>query len=295
MEADRYERVIHGWVDVPSSDAFAVTVRIADPWIAFELAADTTPSPDYAILSARAKVLIGDAERMDPALCAATAKVAGLRMVAGFTRSLAGALEGRRGAQYFVDAAIEVARLARQVTRLPEALVSERMAEGPIGYWHLDMTGWVDLPSSCYAYRPESEALFRERQVRSAMQPALYAPPVGAVRIFNRSKVARLERRDGRLMLTHSMFDEAHSFQIWYAVDLSSGVIVDAGSSTPRLPYLGICTDPQRNIASLVGQPVTAELRKRIGTLIGGLSGCAQLYDLTADLLKLLSFGADPG
>jgi hypothetical protein len=30
-------------------------------------------------------------------------------------------------------------------------------------------------------------------------------------------------------------------------------------------------------------------LRKRVQTLLGGEAGCAQLYDLTADLLKLLS------
>jgi len=38
-----------------------------------------------------------------------------------------------------------------------------------------------------------------------------------------------------------------------------------------------------------VGVPVDAALRKRIQSLLGGEQGCAQLYDLTADLLKLLS------
>jgi hypothetical protein len=53
---------------------------------------------------------------------------------------------------------------------------------------------------------------------------------------------------------------------------------------------MGICNEPQEKIASLVGQPADRELKKRIQTLIGGSSGCAQLYDLTSDLLKLLSF-----
>ena len=44
------------------------------------------------------------------------------------------------------------------------------------------------------------------------------------------------------------------------------------------------------NIASLVGQGADGALRKRIQTQLGGESGCAQLYDLTADLLKLLTF-----
>jgi len=287
---DRYERLMHGWVDSPTSDAFAITVRLADPWVAVELVADTAPSADYTLLAARGRLLVGDPERVDPALAETVTKLASVRMVRGFTRKVTEVLGGQPGAQYFVAAAIEVARLARQVTRLPEELVRERSAEGPVGFWRLDMQGWADIPSSCYTYRPESVALFKERAVSGSAFPALYAPPAGATRVFNRTKAVRLERRDGRLLLAHSMFDEVHSFQIWYAVDLASETIVDAGSITPRLPYPGICNDPQRNIASLVGHPLGPELRKRIGTLIGGVAGCAQLYDLTADLLKLLSF-----
>jgi hypothetical protein len=33
---------------------------------------------------------------------------------------------------------------------------------------------------------------------------------------------------------------------------------------------------------------VDAALRKRIQGQLGGIAGCAQLYDLTSDLLKLL-------
>lgn len=289
-EADRYERTMHGWVDSARSDVLTITARITDPWVAIELVADTTPSPEYVIRDAQGRLLVGSSERVEPALAEAAAKLAGLSMTAGFTRRVGEVLGNRTGVQYFTDAAIEVARLARQVTRMPEELVSERLKEGAIGFWRLDMEGWVDIPSSCYTYRPESEALFNEREVKEAATSVIYAPPVGAGRVFNRTKVARLERRDERLILSHSMFDEVHSFQIWYAVDLATGTVVDAGSITPRLPYRGICDDPQRNIASLLGQTVGPELRKRIGLLIGGLSGCAQLYDLTADLLKLLSF-----
>ena len=289
-EVDRYERTMNGWVDAARSDVFAITVRIADPWVAVELVAEATPSPEYAILHARGRLLVGGSARVEPALAEAVSKLAGIPMTAGFTRKVAGVLGDRPGTQYFVDAAIEVARLARQMAWIPEGLVRERISEGPVGFWRLDMAGWVDIPSSCYTYRPESEALFKEREVGVAATPAIYAPPVGAPRVFNRTKVARLERGNGRLLLAHSMFDEVHSFQIWYAVDVATGTIVDAGSITPRLPYSSICSDPQRNIAALLGQAVGPDLRKRISALIGGLSGCAQLYDLTADLLKLLSF-----
>jgi len=114
--------------------------------------------------------------------------------------------------------------------------------------------------------------------------------PAARGRVFSRKKVARLERNKNRLSLYHSMFDQAHGFEIRYVIDLDVGTIVQAESETPRLPYMGICDEPQKKIASLVGQRADRELKKRIQTLIGGSAGCAQLYDLTSDLLKLLSF-----
>ena len=66
----------------------------------------------------------------------------------------------------------------------------------------------------------------------------------------------------------------------------------DLPGITSRLPYRGICDEPQGKIAALVGEPADAALRKRIQGAIGGEGGCAQLYDLTSDLLKLLALPA---
>jgi hypothetical protein len=287
-DADRYERAVHGWVDVPAEDRFAMTVRLVDPWVGVELEAQTTPSPAYQIRAARGRVLVGAPERIAGALAPAMAGLTGAAMTAGFTRRVAELAADHAGAGYFVDAAIEVARLARQVTRVPRPLIERHWPEGAIGAWRLDMQGWADLPASCYTYRPESERLFAERSVTTPMPPVLYDPPVGAARVFNRTKVARLERRGAELLLSHAMFDEVHSFQVWYRVD-AAGNVVDAGSLTPRLPYAGICSDVQGRVRSLVGQRLDAGARKRLGGLLGGPEGCAQLYDLTADLLKLVT------
>jgi hypothetical protein len=121
------------------------------------------------------------------------------------------------------------------------------------------------------------------------MAATLYSPPPGAPRIFVRKKVARLVLTGRRLHLFHSMHDNVHGFDLHYEVDLDRDVIVAADSVTSRLPYAGICDEPQARIRSLLDQPTDTLLRKRIQTLIGGSAGCAQLYDLTADLLKLLS------
>ena len=119
--------------------------------------------------------------------------------------------------------------------------------------------------------------------------PRLYSPRPGQRRVFERKKVARLERRDGRLALFHSMHDNLHGFEVTNEIDLKTGTIVRAEHVTPRLPYMGICSEPQRKITALLGETADEGLRRRIQTHLGGETGCAQLYDLTSDLLKLLT------
>ena len=102
------------------------------------------------------------------------------------------------------------------------------------------------------------------------------------------ARLRELGQADGRVTLFHSMHDNVHGFEVLYEIDAASGRIVKAEHTTPRLPYMGVCSEPQRRIAALVGETADAGLRKRIGGHLGGPAGCAQLYDLTADLLKLL-------
>jgi hypothetical protein len=288
--APRYGRTMHGWVDVPDDDqGLVITVRLADPWVGIELGARTSPSPEYGIREAWGRVQVGPEARVDPTLGRAMAGLAGLTMTAGLTRRVAELIGDRAGAAYVVDAAIEIARLARQVTRLPREVVERHRVAGAAGYWRLDLLGWLDLAGSCYTYRPESESLFAERAVVPSAFPELYAPPRGGRGVFTRTKAAEIEIRDDWLHLGHTMFDDVHSFQVWYRVDRETGVVIEAGSLTPRLPYAGLCTDVQARVRDLRGQRLDAALRKRLGGLVGGPAGCAQLYDLTADLLRLLT------
>ena len=283
---DRYERVMEGCVDNTHDEAFTHTVRLTDPDAGVEVSLVCTPSPDYAVRSASARALSGS---VDPGIVADFAGLAGARMVGGFTKALAELCGARSGAGLFVDAGIEVARLARQVAKLPAAATAGLDPADALACWRLDTTGWVDLPDSCFTYSPAGRALFGTRPVSTAMAAALYSPPPGARKVFTRRKLARLVLTDRRLHLFHSMHDNVHGFDVHYEVDLDRGVLVAADSVTSRLPYAGICSEPQARIKSLLGQTVDAPLRKRIQTLIGGSAGCAQLYDLTADLLKLMA------
>lgn len=282
----RYERVMEGWVDNTHDDLFTLTAQIRDADLGVEVSAVAWPSPRYEIREARARVLTGTA---DPGIAADFGALAGVRMVPGFSRRAAALAGGRPGGQHFADAAVEVARLSRQATKLSPIEAKRAEAGDPAVFRELDLAGWVDLPNSCFTYSEAGQTLFGSRPVITSMKTKLYCPPPGA-RVFNRKKVARLELDGQRLLLSHSMFDQAHGFEIRYEIDLERGLIVRAESETPRLPYMGVCSEPQRKIASLVGQPADRGLRKRIQTLIGGSAGCAQLYDLTSDLLKLLTF-----
>jgi hypothetical protein len=282
---DRYERATHGWVDNTHDDAFTLTVRLEEPERALELEIVATPSPDYAIRAARCRALAGD---VAASVTGGVAALAGVAMVGGLTRRAAGVAGSGAGAALAVDAVIEAARLARQVAKFPRER-AERAAGGDAWEcWQLDTTGWVDIPDSCFTYSDAGRALFGTRTIATPMQPDFYSPRPGQRKVFERRKVARLERRNGGFALFHSMHDNCHGFEVTYEID-AAGRIVRAEHVTPRLPYMGICSEPQRKIAALLGEMVDDGLRKRVQAHLGGPTGCAQLYDLTADLLKLLA------
>jgi hypothetical protein len=282
---DRYERVMDGRVDSTHDDAFTHTVRLADADRTLEVAVVALPPPTYAIREARLTPLAG---RVAPSLAPAFGRLAGTAMVGGLTRRAVELLGDAEGATLAVDATIEVARLARQVARLPRAAAERATSGNALDCWELDTAGWIDLPGSCFTYSEAGRALFGTRTIATPMVPDLYSPRPGQARVFERRKVARLERGEGWLRLFHSMHDNVHGFELTYEIDLTTGTIARAEHVTPRLPYMGVCSEPQRRITSLLGERVDAGLRKRIQALLGGQTGCAQLYDLTADLLKLL-------
>jgi Protein of unknown function (DUF2889) len=281
---DRYERVMEAWVDNTHEDALTHTVRLSDDDRTLELSVEALPSPSYLIRAARCRPVSG---AFDPEVAAGVTRLAGTHMVGGLSRRVTELTGAGDGAGFALGALVEAARLARQVAKLPRA-EAERAAGDARACWQLDTTGWTDLANSCFTYTDAGRNLFGTRAVTTPIQADIYSPRPGQTRVFERRKVARLERRDGRLRLFHSMHDNVHGFEVIYEIDLANDRIVRAEHVTPRLPYMGICTEPQRKIGALLGETADSGLRQRIQTHLGGESGCAQLYDLTADLLKLL-------
>src|SRR5262249_18271139 len=141
-------------------------------------------------------------------------------------------------------------------------------------------------------------ALFGTRPIATPMQPDLYSPRPGQRGVFERRKVARIERRDGRLALFHSMHDNVHGFEVTYEIDAAGRIVraehitprlPAAGPTPPRRPCAGIGAGPRRRSSAPLGETADEGLRGRLQLPVGGPAGCAQLYDLTADLLKLLT------
>jgi hypothetical protein len=283
---DRYERVTTARVDNTHDDAFTHMVRLEEPERVLEVEIVATPSPDYAIRAARCHALRGD---VAASVTEGVAALNGVAMVGGLTRRAMDAVAGGAGAALALEGVIEAARLARQVAKLPPDRAARAASRDPRECWQLDRTGWVDLPDSCFTYSDAGGRLFGTRPISTPIQPDLYRPRPGQRGVFERRKIARLERRDGRLALFHSMHDNVHGFELRLEIDAASGAVVHAEHATPRLPYRGICDEPQKKLAALVGETADDGLRRRIQLHLGGPTGCAQLYDLTADLLKLLA------
>jgi hypothetical protein len=87
------------------------------------------------------------------------------------------------------------------------------------------------------------------------------------------------------------MFDQVHGFELWYDVDAATGAVRDARLLTPRLPYMGICEEPQRRVRDMVGAALGDDWAGVVRARLGGRQGCFQLTDLTSDLCRLLTFG----
>jgi hypothetical protein len=284
-DRDRWERCVDAWIDSASGDAFTHTVRLVEPDAGVETVVIASPSPAYEIRSARATAVAGE---VDDGVLAGCAKLAGLPMIAGLGRRLAEATGDGPGAHLVRLAIIEVARLARQVAKVPHERADRALAAGPFACRELDREAFADLSDSCFTYSDDAVPLFGVRDVLTPMTAEIYSAPPGRERIFERRKVVRLERAGGRLRLFHSMHDNVHGFELTYEVDLASARIVRVNAVTSRLPYLGICSEPQQKVHSLVGETLDQGLSKRIQAVLGGRTGCAQLYDLTSDLLKLV-------
>ena len=273
-----------GWADRGEGRLLELSARLADHEVDVEVGLVAEPAPSYQLSRAWATARSEATRERDGPLLEAFRQVGTLRVVAGFRREVARLVGEHPLADRLVDAAIEAARLTRQVTHT--AVPSARLA--PADFHQLDLEAWPELVDLCFTYRRETAALFTERPVRTPAVTAMYAGPPGQKLVFHRYKRTRIDRTGPTVSLYQSMFDQVHGFELWYDVDAASQTIVDARVLTPRLPYMGICDEPQRRVRDMVGVTLDASWPAAVRARLGGRQGCFQLTDLTSDLFRLL-------
>ncbi len=260
-------------------------------------------TPEYEVVEASARQIEGE---FDPRLCERYAGIKGARVGRGFSRRVTEALGDSPGAREHLLMAIEMARVGQQVYQYtPEfeaqfpnadAGTSKAARVAPLIAWLKDRA-YMGLANTCYAYRDESEALFASREVRCGFGSELTRPQPGDKRVFWRNKRLTIELKpngdedgEARFACESAMEDRIHDIKINF--DLSNeGVISNARSCGLRLPYHGLCEDPHLRTAGLNGTRATGAFVQQFAEHIGGANGCAHLFDLSIDVLRLFKFG----
>ncbi len=253
-------------------------------------------TPTYKVLEASAQQHAGESENFAPELCARYANIKDLKIGRGFTMHILQALGDLPGTQTHLMLAIEMARAAQQVYQYPpefEALFTaqaKNSASEAHTAWMKDRAYMNDLKNSCHTYRDESDLLFAERQIRCGFDDSFTRPQPGDKRVFWRNKRLTITQNlNGSYTCESAMQDTVHDILIGFTLD-QDGVIAGAHSRGLRLPYHGLCEDPQQRTATLNGLRVTTAYVKTFAAHIGGTSGCTHLFDLAIDCLRLFRF-----
>jgi hypothetical protein len=154
-------------------------------------------TPAYEVLDASARHLHGEPDVLAPGLIPRYPHIRGVRLGAGFSRTIREALGDLPGHREHLTLAIEMARVGQQAYQLPRdhherfAPLVSHMQPGPSRLarlaWEQDRAYMPSLCDSCYAYRDETAALFDERDVGCFDLNIVY-PEAGQKRMFWRHK-----------------------------------------------------------------------------------------------------------
>ena len=283
----RYERVMHGWVDNLHEDALTHTVRLSDDDRGLEVAIVALPSPSYLIHEARLTPLTGD---VAPSVVAGFARLAGAALVGGLTRQVADARRRRRrrrarrrrhdrGRAPRPSGGQDAAR--RRPSARPRAIRSE--------CWQLDTTGWVELPNSCFAYSDAGRSLFGTRTVARRCSPTSTARGRGSARV--RAAEGRATGARGRAAPALPLDARQRARLRDHLRDRSGHAGGSCAPSTSRRDCRTWASARSRSGGSrrCSARRPTPGCASASRATLGGEHGCGQLYDLTADLLKLLA------
>ncbi|MBO0726167.1 MAG: DUF2889 domain-containing protein [Blastocatellia bacterium] len=292
LSPPNYRRTFDAEIDVPAENELLVRGSMRDHRFALEHVWKIR-IPEYEIIEAAARQIEGE---FDLRLCDRYAGVKGARIGRGFSKRVISELGNSPGAQEHLLTAIEMARVGQQVylyTPEFEAQFPSGAGSAPEAAriaWLKDRA-YMGLANTCYAYRDESECLFASREVRCGFGAELTRPKPGDKRVFWRNKRVAVQLKAGgngeTIYACESVMEDAiHDIRIGF--DLSGdGVISNARSHGARLPYHGLCEDPHLRTPALEGLKVTGAFVAQFAEHVGGEQGCAHLFDLSIDVLRL--------
>ncbi len=295
-----YERSFDAEIDALTGGEILVRGRMRDHRFDFEHTWRLR-TPEFEVLEASAKQHAGEESRFNPELCRRCAEIKGAQIGRGFSKRILMELGDLPGAEEHLFLAIEMARIGQQVVQLPSGFESQFAPSRSIGAsdaayqaWRIDRSYMPDLANSCYTYRDASEALFAGGVVRMGFSLELYSPKAGDKRVFWREKrltvsVERDSQGKDFYACENAMNDTVHDIMIGF--DLArDGVISNAHSRGLRLPYHGVCEHAQLRTARLNRMRVNDGYTLQFSDRIGRSEGCAHLFDLSIDLLRLFKF-----
>jgi hypothetical protein len=298
LVAGAYLREFEAQIDVPAPGRLRVIGRLRDAlgdiehtWL--------VATPTYEVLEAGARQHAGEQAHIAPALCARYSTIAGVGIGRGFSRRIRTALgEDLPGAGQHLLLAIEMARVGQQVFQFSPEFEQRFAPQRPLRSadallaWRKDRDYMAGLAGSCYTYRDESEALFATRRVISIVGPPVTRPAPGTLRAFWRRKRLSIRRSgapERAYVCESAMEDTLHDITIGFRLD-HDGRIGEANSGARRLPYSGLCEDPHERVAGLNGVRITEQYVSQLSERIGGSQGCAHLFDLAVDCLRLFRY-----
>ncbi len=291
IPASGYERTFAAETDCLSANELLLRGRMQDHRFTLEHTW-TVRTPDYEVIAASANQLAGDPQFFNPVLCERYPKIAGVRVGRGFTMRVQEALGNLPGLKEHLFLAIEMARAAQQVYQFPPsfeeqfAAPADDLTEQARMAWIMDRTYMPELVNSCFTYSDAVAPLFAEREVHCSFGGNLTRPQAGDKRVFWRNKRIIVQPLANGFACESAMQDRVHDIQITFEMG-ADGALANANSQGLRLPYYGLCEDAQLRTPSLNGQRITGAYIKQFAEHIGGASGCAHLFDLSMDCLRL--------
>src|SRR5262245_27123867 len=291
-----YLRTFDAEIDVLAKNELLVRGSMRDHRFAFDHVWRLR-TPEYEITEAGARQVEGE---FDPRLCERYAGVKGARVGRGFSKRVIAARGDSPGRQDDLLTAVEVDRVAQQVYQYTPEFEAQFPSSGGGATEDARITwlkdrAYMGLANTCYTYRDESENLVANREVRCGFGAELTRPKPGDRRVFWRNKRLAIELKSGGngetvYVCESAMEDSIHDIKICF--DLSTdGMVSNASSNGARLPYHGICEDPHLRTQALNGLKVTGAFVGQFAEHVGGAQGCAHLYDLSIDVLRLFKFG----